>query len=90
MSQDALADVPDMSLDWVFIDGNHSYEYVKEDIPGWTSKVKLGGIVSGHDFYDKSANARRDVPFGVERAVVELVRDFTVDAEANVWYTIKE
>lgn len=90
MSQDALADIPDEALDWVFIDANHSYEYAKPDIIGWSKKVKVGGIISGHDFYDKSANARRDVPFGVERAVVELVKNFTVDAKANVWYTIKD
>ena len=90
MSQDALIEVPDCSLDWVFIDANHSYEYAKSDIIGWSKKVKTGGIVSGHDFYDKNKNARRGVPFGVEKAVIELVENFTVDAEANVWYSIKE
>ena len=90
MSQDALIEVPDCSLDWVFIDANHSYEYAKSDIIGWSKKVKTGGIVSGHDFYDKNKNSRRGVPFGVEKAVIELVENFTVDAEANVWYSIKE
>jgi len=37
-------------LDFVFIDANHSYESVKEDIALWWDKVKPGGIVAGHDY----------------------------------------
>lgn len=88
MSQDALVDVPDESLDWVFIDANHVYVYAREDIIQWSRKVKIGGIVSGHDFYDRGANARRDIPFGVEKAVRELIQNYKV--EGNTWYTVKE
>ena len=38
------------SIDMVFIDGNHAYEYVLQDISLWHPKVKKRGIVSGHDF----------------------------------------
>lgn len=41
--------VEDHSLDWVFIDGDHRYEAVAEDIRLWTPKVRAGGIVAGHD-----------------------------------------
>ena len=37
-------------LDLVFIDGNHEYAYVKEDIQIWSSKVRAGGILAGHDY----------------------------------------
>lgn len=37
-------------IDFVYIDGDHSYEGVKQDIELWGSKVAWGGIVSGHDF----------------------------------------
>ena len=48
---DQLVDLfPDNSLDFVFIDGNHAYEYVKEDIRLWYPKVKKGGVFSGHDY----------------------------------------
>lgn len=40
----------DYSLDFVYIDANHTYESVKEDINMWYPKVKIGGIVAGHDF----------------------------------------
>ncbi len=39
------------SLDFVFIDANHNFDYVIEDIVAWSRKVKAGGIVSGHDYY---------------------------------------
>ena len=35
--------------DAVFIDGNHSYEYVKKDLENYWSKVKPGGIIALHD-----------------------------------------
>jgi predicted O-methyltransferase YrrM len=41
---------PDASLDFVFIDANHTYEAVKRDIDAWLPKMKPGGIISGHDY----------------------------------------
>ena len=40
----------DNSLDFVYIDGNHAYDFVVEDIELWFKKVKTGGLVSGHDY----------------------------------------
>lgn len=42
----------DESLDFVYIDANHSYDYVKKDLEIWFPKVKRGGIFSGHDYMD--------------------------------------
>jgi hypothetical protein len=39
-------------LDFVYIDGNHSFDYVIEDLIEWSKNVRSGGIVSGHDFYE--------------------------------------
>jgi predicted O-methyltransferase YrrM len=47
---EAAASVPDQSLDFVFIDADHSHEAVTEDIAHWTPKVKRGGWVGGHDY----------------------------------------
>lgn len=49
-SMNALKDFKDESLDFVYIDGNHDFKYIAEDLYEWTKKVKVGGIVSGHDY----------------------------------------
>jgi hypothetical protein len=51
-SLDAANDIKDESLDFVFIDGNHSFEYVIDDIVAWSRKVRPGGIVAGHDYWN--------------------------------------
>ena len=43
---------PDGSLDFIYIDGNHAYDFVAEDIKLWFPKLKKGGIFSGHDYLD--------------------------------------
>lgn len=40
----------DGELDFVYIDANHEFVHVVQDIAAWSKKVRLGGIVSGHDF----------------------------------------
>jgi hypothetical protein len=49
-SVDAAKMYEDNSLDFVFIDAEHSYESVREDIDAWLPKVKKGGIIAGHDY----------------------------------------
>ena len=49
-SDDAVSTISDGSLDFVFIDGNHSQEYVRRDIRNYYDKVKTGGIFAGHDY----------------------------------------
>lgn len=40
----------DESLDFVYIDANHAYDYVVQDIKLWHPKVKKGGYLCGHDY----------------------------------------
>jgi len=49
-SKDCIDLFEDESLDFVFIDANHAYDFVKEDIELWLPKLKKGGIFSGHDY----------------------------------------
>lgn len=57
-SMEALEDFADESLDFVYIDGNHGFRYVAEDLVEWTEKVKHGGFVCGHDFFPVWRNPR--------------------------------
>jgi hypothetical protein len=65
MSTDAADLLPNNELDWVFIDGNHGYPYVREDILAWYPKVKMGGMITGDDYRDRPT-------YGVIKAVHEL------------------
>ena len=49
-SMDAVDDFEDGSLDFVYIDGNHRFIGIARDIDGWEKKVRVGGIVAGHDY----------------------------------------
>lgn len=57
-SMDAVKDFKNNSLDFVYIDGNHNFRYIAEDIYEWIWKVKPGGIVSGHDYFCTIPEAR--------------------------------
>lgn len=39
-------------LDFVYIDGNHAFDYVMMDLILWSQIVRKGGMVAGHDFYN--------------------------------------
>lgn len=49
-SQAAAELIKDESLDFVYIDANHKYDFVKEDIDLWFPKVRKGGVLAGHDY----------------------------------------
>lgn len=48
-SSEAVDEVPD-NLDFVYIDGNHAFEFVKKDIELYYPKIRSGGVLGGHDF----------------------------------------
>lgn len=81
-SVDAARDyVPDASLDYVFIDGNHDFRHIAEDLCAWVPKVKPGGIVAGHDFVKRSNPAD-----GVH--VVEVVTAYTQAYQIAPWFIL--
>jgi hypothetical protein len=49
-STTALAALPDHSLDWIYIDGDHSYDGVIADLRLSLTKVKPGGFICGDDY----------------------------------------
>jgi len=50
-SEQGAQHVPDLSLDFVYIDGDHTFDHVMLDLILWSRKVRPGGIVAGHDYY---------------------------------------
>lgn len=57
-SMDAVKQFADNSLDFVYIDGAHDFKNVADDICEWSKKVKVGGIVFGHDYKRSSGRSR--------------------------------
>lgn len=74
-SVDASKCYKDASLNFVFIDAAHDYNSVCEDIKAWLPKVKVGGIISGHDYWQGN---------DVTRAVNDTLTDFSVGY--GVWF----
>jgi hypothetical protein len=85
-SIEALGRVPDNSLDFVYIDANHKYEFVKQDIKGWYKKVKPNGIIAGHDFSDQFPSVKLAVVNFCHEQEIEIVKIGTAD---NVWMVEK-
>lgn len=77
-SADAAHDVEDASLDFVYIDGNHVEAAVYEDLTLWAPKVRVGGLVTGHDY-----RAFRNKP---TIHVIEAVQRYTADHGIDPWF----
>jgi len=88
LSLDAVKDFRDESLDFVFIDANHKFDYVMEDIIEWSKKVRKRGIVSGHDYYVfGNAGVIEAVDAYTKAHKIEQVY-FTLDPETT-WFWFK-
>lgn len=74
-SMDALADVKDGSLDFVYIDADHRFDFVMRDVIEWSKKVRSGGIVAGHDYYHFKGSG-----------VVEAVNAYTFAHQIHEWF----
>ena len=79
-SWEAANEFRDESVDFIFIDADHKYESVVKDIQAWLPKLKVGGVMSGHDFTQPTA--------GVKRAVQELLPEFKLGTD-EIWTYIK-
>lgn len=81
-SVEAALDIQDKSLDFVFIDADHSYEGCKADIRAWLPKIKNDGILCGHDYKNT------DYPcFGVDKAVDEFSQHANLPLEIGENFT---
>lgn len=70
-SEYGIKDVEDNSLDFVYLDADHSYDFVMQDIILWGRKLRKGGIMSGHDYYVDKKKLDRRVK------VTQAINDYT-------------
>lgn len=77
-----------IKLDFVYIDANHRYTSVKEDIAMWWSLLNDGGILAGHDYVEANG-------CGVIPAVNEFIKAnpyltlYLTDDHMKTWWTVK-
>lgn len=74
-SVEAAHEFIDGALDFVYIDGDHAFDYVMQDLIVWSRKVRPGGILAGHDFYRFRG-----------AGVVDAVNAFTQAHQINEWF----
>jgi hypothetical protein len=83
LSVEAAAKIKDGTLDFVFIDGDHSYAGVTADLQAWAPKVKPGGLLCGHDWDNDNTTQE------VRRAVTDFLGDAIHKVELsynNTWF----
>jgi len=78
-SMEGVLEFADRSVDFVWIDGNHDFDFAMLDLIHWTAKVKPGGIVAVHDY---------DVWEGSD--VTRAVNAYTNAHRINPWYVTQE
>ena len=81
-SESAVNDIKE-ELDFVYVDGNHDYEFVKKDIELYYPLIKKGGVIGGDDF---------SVDFvGVAKAVIEYAdkNNLKINGAGNDWWFVK-
>lgn len=85
-STEAAKGFRDGFLDFAFIDGNHVYEAVKLDIASWWPKIRVGGLLVGHDYRPGVTCYRENVC----RAVDEVFGgDVKASSDDWVWWVDK-
>ncbi len=67
-----------VQVDFVFIDADHEYESVRDDIRAWLPVVKTGGWIGGHDYCPGWP--------GVIRAADEAFTKQAISVKGSVWW----
>jgi Methyltransferase domain len=61
----------DATFDWIYVDGDHSYEAVKSDLTAWFAKLMVGGWLAGDDYDWRDEKG----DLSVKRAVDEFISE---------------
>ena len=84
-SLEAARFVPDKSVDFIMIDGDHSYEAVRDDIAAWLPKMKPGSIMSGDDFMWPGVKQAVEEVFPGRASVVHIKKSENYLNSASYW-----
>lgn len=78
----------DRSMQFVYLDADHTLAAITKDINTWWPKVKPGGILCGHDYTTEENQTGK---FGVEKAVKQFAKDtsLTVNLLGSNWWIRK-
>lgn len=85
-SVEAAKKFKNLSLDFVFLDANHMYEAVKEDLNIWFDKIRPGGLFAGDDYATTWPGVPQAVNEFCKEKNLKLIQD---DAQPRIWYFIK-
>lgn len=83
-SDNVVDEFKDESLDFIFIDGMHTYEQVLKDCKNYYPKIKSGGVFSGHDY-----NLIKEVKSAVDDFALEVNIKEIFNTDVDVWYWYK-
>lgn len=72
LSEEILPTFENSYFDWVYVDGNHLYDYVKRDLQLCYEKTKNYSLITGDDYYDDLPNGDWSEG-GVKKAVDEFI-----------------
>ena len=68
-SHEVCSNFEDNYFDWIYIDGNHQYEFVKKDLELYYPKIKMGGFITGDDYYGEGMWWQDDVKKAVDEFI---------------------
>lgn len=80
--------IPDKSLGLVYIDADHRYDSVKQDIQNYYSKLVDGGIIGFHDYINISGVRRAVKEFANEKGLEIHIIPESNDGDAGCWIQI--
>jgi hypothetical protein len=81
-SLDIVKTFKDESLDYIYIDANHTFQNFTNDLCEWSKKVRVGGIISGHDYHKEGTQ--------VNNHVFQVINAYTDAYFIKPWFVTSE